>query len=504
MNRLWWGGWTLILLISLGLRIWPLLSNSFYFTVDQGRDAVYVREILQHGTIFTKGPEATIRGIFTGPGWYYWLAPGYFLAGGQPVGGIISLIIINLVVLGAVMRMKGLKVGLMLACFWPFYEASRYAFNPFLLVSLAIILGLALEQRKLWIGLLMVFLAYNTQLFGAAVFAGVWLVAMFVKKFNWYMYCGLLVAGCLAGYVLSPVWRDWYVIFLWPILLIALGQKLNKWLTLGVVVLELVVFVPRYLDTLHSTDTSILANELATVDWIYKDQGANGLYIYDYTDRFYDYPYQYLLWREGLKQLQGVPCEYANFPGSDKTWYVPGFARYDVPQIGCDKLTRYLILESQSNGEANSDWVTDFRTTTKLIETKKIGKTIIEKRQTTPLFADRYNTGQLYKEYQDNALIIKIPENWPLERPGREEFTFKNSDGSISGWAKSIGKNCPDYFSDDNSEFSQRTVGKVNDYLISLKMTGVMARAEKLREEILKGVKFVEDSGTKEQSRCGA
>lgn len=448
-------GWALILLTSLVIRIAPLWGNNFYFTVDQGRDAVYVREILAHGTFFSKGPESTIRGIFTGPGWYYWLAPGYFLAQGHPVGGIISLIIVNLVVMGALMRMKGLKTGLVLLFFWPWYDATRYAFNPFLLVPLVIILGLLLERKKYGTGLLMVAMAVNAHLFGPVVMAATWLVVVVTKKFSWLMMVGL----GLVVYAISPVQREWYVVFVWPVLLVAMAQKLNKWLVAGIVVLEICFFVPRYSDQWNNPDTSVLKNQLAVVDWVYKDKGKSGLYVYDYTDRFYDFPYQYLVWWKHPKTL---PCEYANFPDSNKAIYVPGWDRYAIPQTGCDGKNRYLIIESQTNGETNSNWIWDFRATTKLVESVRIGKTVVEKRQTTPLFGELYYKGLNFREYRDNSLIIKIPDYWKMEKLERENLQFSNNDGSITGKAKIVGQECK----------------------VELVATGVMEKATKLLEEI--------------------
>lgn len=348
----------------------------------------------------------------------------------------------------------------------------------------------------------MVFLAYNAHLFGAAVFAGVWLIAAFVKKINWYTYSGLLALGCLVGYVVSPVWREWYIVFLWPVLLITIAPKLNKAVLLGAIILELIYFAPRYFGQWNNQDTGILKNQLAVMDWIYENESHRGLYVYNFTDRFYDYPYQYLFWWHGKNKYGHLPCEYSNFPGSNKINYVPHYERYTTPQSGCDQPHRYLIIESPSNGEANSTWIEDYRTTTTLLVQTAIGKTQIEKRAVTPLFSDRYNTGYLPRDYRDNALQITIPGEWKLEHPDHEQFKFSNSDGSITGLALSLGKSCPDYYTDDVNTYSLRSPGQKNDYLIVIKTAAVMARADKLRDQILHSVKTFEDDGTKIQTRC--
>ncbi len=136
-----------ILLFGFILRIVPLLTNSFYFTMDQGRDAVYVREMLTRGRLFLQGPETSTPGVYHGPLWYYFLAIGYFLLGGHPAGGPLMLIFLNLSAsLFLMVKLKkhisttaALVVGGALQIFWPFYESSSYAFNPFPLISLALI-----------------------------------------------------------------------------------------------------------------------------------------------------------------------------------------------------------------------------------------------------------------------------------------------------------------------------------------------------------------------------
>lgn len=168
----------IILSVLLVLRLIPISQNNFYFTVDQGRDAVYVREILQRHQLLTKGPETTIRGIFTGPLWYYFLAIGYGLFGGDPRGGVVTMVALNLGSLGLLMwaigrrigRKESLIVGLALTVSWPFYESSAYAFNPFPLVSLGLGLVLFLEKKWLPGALLVVFLALNANLAGATAF----------------------------------------------------------------------------------------------------------------------------------------------------------------------------------------------------------------------------------------------------------------------------------------------------------------------------------------------
>jgi hypothetical protein len=58
--------------------------------------------------------------------------------------------------------------------------------------------------------------------------------------------------------------------------------------------------------------------------------------------------------------------------------YVPGWEHYVEPKLGCDKF-RFLIIESDTNGETNKDWILDFRSKNVFLERVTIGKTVIEK-----------------------------------------------------------------------------------------------------------------------------
>src|SRR3990167_7466678 len=93
-----------LILFSLLLRIIPILNNNFFFTMDQGRDAVYIREIIERHKLILKGPETSIPGIFAGPGWYYLLAIGYSLSFGHPVGGVLIMIALSLICLTLVVQ----------------------------------------------------------------------------------------------------------------------------------------------------------------------------------------------------------------------------------------------------------------------------------------------------------------------------------------------------------------------------------------------------------------
>lgn len=141
-----------ILFIAFLLKIIPLRDNNFYFTMDQGNDAVHIREILVRHKIFLSGSQTGIEGLYAGPLWYYFIGLGYLFFDGHPIGAIFPLILLNLSLTGILMwqfaknvsKPASLLAGGALQIFWPFHDTSRYGFNPFPLVFLSLTMILLL------------------------------------------------------------------------------------------------------------------------------------------------------------------------------------------------------------------------------------------------------------------------------------------------------------------------------------------------------------------------
>lgn len=181
MNRkVFWATFSLILLFGLGLHLYASRGHNFYFTIDQGDDAVHARELFDRGKILIRGPETGIQGVYSGPGWYYFISIGYKLFGGDPYGALVMIVLLNLAATGVLMwwlsrRVSsglGLLVGAALQVFWPFYDTSRWAFSPFPLVACGIFLVVALTEfwvnkKGYWLGLIPVIVALNSELAGA-------------------------------------------------------------------------------------------------------------------------------------------------------------------------------------------------------------------------------------------------------------------------------------------------------------------------------------------------
>lgn len=75
-----------IILIGAYLRLSGVLTNSFAFTYDVGRDMLSLWDIVYNHKIILIGATTGIPGVFYGPWWYYILSPFFFIFSGNPQG----------------------------------------------------------------------------------------------------------------------------------------------------------------------------------------------------------------------------------------------------------------------------------------------------------------------------------------------------------------------------------------------------------------------------------
>lgn len=181
-KKVFWIIFTLILLFGLVLRLYPAQNYNFYFTIDQGDEAVNAREFFERGRLLITGPETGIRGVHAGPLWYYFVSIGYKIFNGDPFGALLMVILLNLVVTGVIVWQirqnvspyVALLIGVALQFYWFFYDTSRWSFNPFPLVFLSFALIFLLTsflRGRLWSYILasvIVGLAFNAEVAGAA------------------------------------------------------------------------------------------------------------------------------------------------------------------------------------------------------------------------------------------------------------------------------------------------------------------------------------------------
>lgn len=85
-----------ILLLASILRLYKI-SEYMTFLGDEGRDAIIVRRLLVNFDPILVGPGTSIGNMYLGPLYYYFMAPGLFLANYSPVGPAIQIALLGVV-----------------------------------------------------------------------------------------------------------------------------------------------------------------------------------------------------------------------------------------------------------------------------------------------------------------------------------------------------------------------------------------------------------------------
>ena len=150
----------IILFSGILYRLALTWDGNFLFNMDNGRDMVDVREMVETGKLRLTGPTSAIEGFYNGPAWYYLLAIPYVLSGGDPYASIIMEIVLWAV--GGFFLLKLVEGGGKLVMFavgslWIASNfivlTTQYAFNPnpVLLLTPAFIYSLKkyLELKRL-------------------------------------------------------------------------------------------------------------------------------------------------------------------------------------------------------------------------------------------------------------------------------------------------------------------------------------------------------------------
>lgn len=141
----------LILIFSLFFRVYRL-DQLIGFYYDQGRDALVIWNLWNHGDTFLIGPTTGLAGIFRGPFYYYLIAPFYFLGGGNPVYPSVFLSVTAVFAIALAMylakELEGWKSALIAGIlsgfsFYMVYSA-RWLSNPtpMLLVSMLLVFSM--------------------------------------------------------------------------------------------------------------------------------------------------------------------------------------------------------------------------------------------------------------------------------------------------------------------------------------------------------------------------
>lgn len=127
----------LILLFGVTQKVYSTSGGNFLFNMDNARDMVDVREMVELKKIRLIGPTSAVEGFYNGPGWYILLAIPYIIFDGDPYGSI--LLMITLWAIGGFFLMKlvsryGTAITFAVGILWIGSNyinlATLYSFNP--------------------------------------------------------------------------------------------------------------------------------------------------------------------------------------------------------------------------------------------------------------------------------------------------------------------------------------------------------------------------------------
>ncbi|MDO8619244.1 MAG: hypothetical protein Q7R49_04860 [Candidatus Daviesbacteria bacterium] len=158
----------LFLLIGVIYRLIITQNGNFIFNMDNARDMVDIREMVELNKPRLIGNTAAIEGVFYGPYWYYLSAIPFMLSGGNPYANIILQIILWSI--GGYFALKlvsryGFIAIITVGFLWVFSNilvlSSTYAFNP----------NPVLFLTPLWLFLFVKYLETKKNIFSVSLFA---------------------------------------------------------------------------------------------------------------------------------------------------------------------------------------------------------------------------------------------------------------------------------------------------------------------------------------------
>ncbi|MDZ7587600.1 MAG: hypothetical protein U0946_07650, partial [Patescibacteria group bacterium] len=173
-----------LLLFALATRLPHIWGYNIPFSFDHGRDALAVLDLIKNHSLKFIGPWTSIQGLFFGPGWYYLLAPLYWLLNGNPLAGPITMIILNLFTIGLAYKYFGLYEAIIFATAPAFIMTSISAANPFPMVLIGLLLIISLEKKwpSVWTGLI---LGLGFHFSSALAILWLLIIPFFVKPKRW-------------------------------------------------------------------------------------------------------------------------------------------------------------------------------------------------------------------------------------------------------------------------------------------------------------------------------
>ena len=136
----------LLTILVLVTRLPIILSNSFAFTFDHGKDSMAILHMWQTFSPKFIGPWTSIPGFYFGPGWYYLLLPAYVLSGGAPSAAVIVMMLLVLIQVFLAYKYFGKEAAIILAASSSWATFSTSAWNPFPMALISLIILILIKS----------------------------------------------------------------------------------------------------------------------------------------------------------------------------------------------------------------------------------------------------------------------------------------------------------------------------------------------------------------------
>jgi len=190
----------IILIFGFWLRVEGVITDSFAYTYDVGRDLLAVSRIVNDHDIVLIGQTTGLAGLFYGPWWYYILTIPFIASSGNPQGVAMFMVLIGLSTIFILYflgnKLQGKYLGLILVIllsFSPYFiSLSNQIWNPNisqLIVTLILILLYSIYSKgnlslknALFLGLLLGMLLDSELVFGLLVSFGIFLSLIIILK----------------------------------------------------------------------------------------------------------------------------------------------------------------------------------------------------------------------------------------------------------------------------------------------------------------------------------
>ncbi len=136
-----------LLLVAL-TRLPYLLDEVIPFGFDHGKDSLAIMNMLVSKQPTLIGPWTSIPGLYFGPGWYYLLAPFFWLGNFNPISAVYAMFILVMIQVYLAYKYFG-KIAAVIVVGAPFWlMISTSAWNPFPMSLITLIILIVFKQIR--------------------------------------------------------------------------------------------------------------------------------------------------------------------------------------------------------------------------------------------------------------------------------------------------------------------------------------------------------------------